>query len=161
MLQRGLPEEKQNRIIMAYLPVDVLVPFIFVLAIVWGGLEVAGIFKNKGVMAIISVVVAFFAISSSQTLSFLQQFLPLAVIIFILVFILSIIIKPFKTKEGFKIDYTLLAIVGVLVLVFLSTWDFRYFGNLIPGADNADILSGIGIVIFLLIIISAYKQKAG
>lgn len=140
------------------LPFDLAIAFIFVFAIVYGGLEVSKVFKNKGVMSVIALVIAFFAITSQITLNFLQEFLPIAVIIFIIVFIIAIIVKPFKSGGKFEIDFTLLAVVGVLILLLLASGFTIPSGNILPGLPTSDLLTAVGVIIVLLILVAAYKS---
>lgn len=146
---------------------DLLIPFFFILAIVWGALEVSGVFKNKGVKAIISLVIGFFAITNQQAVSFINQSLPFAVMFFVVIFFIGFITKPFigKKKEGGEgPDFTLLAIVGILILLFLASQGTDYLRTIFPGLSQFsqnDLLTGLGIIIVILILFSVYKRWGG
>jgi hypothetical protein len=136
---------------------DTLLPFFFILAIVWGALEVSDVFRNKAVKAIISLVIAFFAVSSGEVMAFLNQMFPFAILFFIAAFFLAFLLKPFRGGDK-KIDYTLLVIVLVLVLLFLAGQEHSLLQNFLPGWDAENVLYGIGIVFVLLILFSVYKN---
>ena len=130
-------------------------PFLFILAIVYGALEMSGVFKNKAVNAIIAIVISFFAISSSQFIEFIYSILPYAAILFVVVFFLGFITSPFRGKGREKkgMDYTLLAVVAGLVLIFLANQ---------PGILNlqdSNLITLIGFIIIIVIFYAAYKQK--
>ncbi len=130
-------------------------PFLFILAIVYGALEMSGVFKNKAVNAIIAIVISFFAISSSQFIEFIYSILPYAAILFVVVFFLGFITSPFRGKGREKkgMDYTLLAVVAGLVLIFLANQ---------PGILNlqdSNLITLIGFIIIIIIFYAAYKQK--
>ncbi len=130
-------------------------PFLFILAIVYGALEMSGVFRNKAVNAIIAIVISFFAISSSQFIEFIYSILPYAAILFVVVFFLGFITSPFRGKGREKkgMDYTLLAVVAGLVLIFLANQ---------PGILNlqdSNLITLIGFIIIIIIFYAAYKQK--
>lgn len=129
-------------------------PFFFMLAIVYGALEVSGVFKNKAVNALIAVIIAFFAISSAQFIEFVYNILPYAAILFVIVFFLGFLTSPFRKKEGKKeMDYTLLIVIAGLILIFLANQSSG-----ILDLQNSNIITLIGFAIILIIFYAAYKQ---
>jgi len=132
------------------------IPFLFVLAIVYGALDVSNVFKNKGAKGIIAIVIAFFAISSQELVDFINSILPFAVILFIIVFFIAFVMALFKEKEGKKgVDYTMLTIIAALVLIFLANELSVSFIDL----ENSNLITIIGFVFILLIFFAAYKQQ--
>lgn len=150
------------------LSLDFLIPFFFIFAIIYGALEVSGVFQNKAVKAIIAVALGFFAISNAQVVSFIHQVLPYAAIFFVVVFFIGFIAKPFKRKkEGgeqpVKRDpFLLLVVLGLLLIIFaqLGTPSSPFYPNIsstILGDET--VLWGIGIVIVLFMFYYAWSQS--
>ena len=142
------------------LGLEVLIPFLFVLAVVWGGLDVSRTFKNTAVKAIISLVIAFFAITSAAVIAFINQVLPAAVIFFIMVFFIAFIVKPFAGKGGGGMNFELLIIIIVLALLFLAN-STDYLRTIAPGLGSVtqeNILAAVAVILVLLIFYAAYKK---
>jgi peptidoglycan/LPS O-acetylase OafA/YrhL len=139
-----------------------MIPFLFVLAIVYGALEVSGIFKNKGVKAIISFALAFFAISSTTTLAFITGILPYAAIFFIAFFLLGFMLSFFKGKKGEggkdSRDWTLIAVVILLIAVFLTNYGYEWIETNLPMIDSENFVAVAGVVLILIILYAAYQR---
>ena len=137
------------------------IPFLFMLAVVFGALEIAAIFPNKKVNMLIAVVFALFGVSYSPATEFINQILPFAMIFFIVFFFLGFVIKV--AKKGVGKDYTLLMIIVGLVLLFLATQGPGFFENFMPGfqEQGSNILIIAGIVFIAVLLMSAYKMGAG
>ncbi|MBI4020993.1 MAG: hypothetical protein HY369_02010 [Candidatus Aenigmarchaeota archaeon] len=124
---------------MVAVELGAFLPFFLVLALVYGSLEVSGTFKNRGVKAILSVVLAFFAITTPAIVEFITAVMPYAAFFFIAFFFLGFVLSFFKEGEKGKKDYTLIAVVLVLVLVFLAsdkgldifTWDDSFLAMVV------------------------------
>jgi len=130
------------------------IPFFFMLAIVYGALEVSGLFKNKAVNMIIALVVAFFAAMTAQVAEIIFAILPYAIILFIVVFFLGFLRSLFSKKTGS--DYTLLLMIAILVLIFFSSQDLLSdLGLDILFTDT--VISIIGFIIIIIIFYAAYK----
>lgn len=142
---------------MTVITLTELLPFFLVLAIVYGALEFSGFTKNRGVITIISLVIAFFAVSSSQAVAFINSAMPYMAGLFILVFFLGFIKSFFKGTK----DWTLIIIILILVLVFLSSLGYDLVSNWSPGSwlSNENFFIIIGLVIFVLILYAAYSKK--
>jgi peptidoglycan/LPS O-acetylase OafA/YrhL len=141
-----------------------MVPFLFVLAIVYGALEVSGVFKNKGVKAIISFALAFFAISSATTLAFITGILPYAAIFFIAFFLLGFVLSFFKGKKGEgggPKDWTLIAVVILLVAVFLTNYGYGWIQTNLPMIDSENFVAAAGVILILIIFYAAYQRTKG
>jgi hypothetical protein len=141
-----------------------MIPFLFVLAVVYGALDFAEVFKKNSVKGIIALAMAFFAISSPPVISFIDSILPYAVILFIIVFFLAFLKKLVSRggkgggeKKPFK-DWSLLAIVVVLLAIFLADQGSGLLGTYLPSATTTELLYGAGLVLILLILYAAYKN---
>ncbi len=146
------------------LSLDFLIPFFFIFAIIYGALEVSGVFRNKAVKAIIAVALGFFAISNADVVSFIHQVLPFAAIFFIVVFFIGFIAKPFRGKGGGgeRDPLLLLVVLGLLLIVFaqLATPSSPFYSSIsstILGDQN--VLWGIGILILLFMFYYAWSQS--
>jgi len=144
------------------MPLDILstaIPFFFILAIVYGAIEVSGVFDNKRVGIIISVVIAFFTLTYEPLTLFINQMLPYAAIFFVIVFFLAFIFRPLKGEGGGKRDYTLIVVAGGLILLFLANYGYDALKELIPQFTNIDFLMAVGIVILIMVFYAAYKRE--
>ncbi len=142
--------------------ISLLVPFLFMLAIVYGALDIGGVFKNKRVNGLIAIVFAFFTLGYSPATEFINQIMPLAIIFFVAFFFLGFIIKAvtkgLKDETGKK-DFNLLIIILGLVLLLFATQGAEVIGRFLPGfeeqASNIMVISAV--VFILVILLSAYK----
>lgn len=132
--------------------IQTMLPFFFVLAVVYGALETAGVFSNRSLKAVISAVMAFFAISNAYVMGLIYSFLPYAAILFIAVFIFGFVKRSLGGKER---DNTLIVIIMTLFLLLLASFSI--------GAENiydrTEFLWLLGIIVFLAILYAAYKMK--
>lgn len=130
-----------------------LLSFFFVLAVVYGALEVSSVFKNNAVKAIIALVVSFFAASSQEAVNLISAILPYAIMLFIVFFFIGFVLKFFKKGEGGKeeVDYTLLIVILALGLIFVST------ENSFMKIDQNMLGVGVAVIIALLFY-AAYKR---
>jgi len=137
-----------------------VLPFFLVLAIVYGALEISGVFRNKAANMTIALVVAFFAITSAPTVAFIMQLLPYAAIFFVIVFLIGFIISFFRGK-GRGADLTLLAVVAVLLIIFFANQGYNILENLLPSSfpvTSENFTQIIGIVLVVAIFYAAYKK---
>jgi len=126
-----------------------ILPFFLVLAIVYGALDVGGVFKNKKINFLIATIFGFFSITSDVIVEFIYTILPYATIFFIVVFFLGFL----KNAISFgKRDYTLLMVCIGLLLLFLSTFEGIEIGE--------DIISLIVLVFIVLVFIAAFFMKS-
>ncbi|NIO23015.1 MAG: hypothetical protein GTN38_03245 [Candidatus Aenigmarchaeota archaeon] len=147
------------------LSIDFLIPFFFIFAIVYGALEISGVFKNKAVKAIIALALGFFAVSNADVVAFIHLVLPYAAIFFVVVFFIGFIAKPFKRKAGEpgrRDPFLLLVVLGLLLIIFaqLATPSSPFYPDIsstILGDET--VLWGIGIVIVIFMFYYAYSQS--
>ncbi|MCX6817271.1 MAG: hypothetical protein NTU57_00250 [Candidatus Aenigmarchaeota archaeon] len=140
---------------------EILLPFFLVLAIVYGALEVSKVFSNKGVKAIIAVVFAFFAIMNSQVVTFINSILPYAAMIFVVIFIAWILLKPLRgeNKDGKKKDPVLIIVILVLVMVLLARMQATDYLPENSILSNTNLIWVVGILVIGVILWKIYKMS--
>ena len=138
------------------LSTTVLIPFLFVFAIVFGVLEVAGVFKNRAVMAIIAFVIAFFAVTDTSFLNFLNTFLPVLIWVFVGLFILVAILRLLK-KEASE-DRAMTTVVGAVAMLIFITIGFLYVPE-VPVVGKQNFLILVGMFFLIFIFYNAAKAK--
>jgi len=145
------------------MPIDIIssvIPFLFVGAIVYGALEVSGVFANKNVKTIIAAVIALFSLTYEPLTLFINQILPYAAIFFIAVFFIAFLFKPFKSGGGEgKRDYTMIIVICGLVLIFLANSGYEMVRQWIPQLANSNYIVAIGVIIVVFILYAAYKKS--
>ena len=135
------------------------IPFFFILAIVYGALEVGGVFKNKGVKVIIALTIAAISITNAQVVEVINQYLPYAAVFFIAFFFLGFIAKVFKGEKGKTKDWTLIiVVVGLILIIFARQGDsFRDLFDRTPlSFENFIVL--VAIIVMALLFYAAYKK---
>lgn len=138
---------------------SVVIPFLFVLAVVYGALEVSDIFKRKQVKLIISLCFALVAMTTGFITEFIMGILPYAIMAFIAIFFVGFALSFFRGKGGEKgeRDYVLMAIVLILLLLFLTNYGIGFLEDYMPGISVEEFATGVGIVVILLVLYSVYK----
>lgn len=140
---------------MALFEVTLLLPFFFVLAIVYGALEVAKVFDNKAVKAIIAVVLAFFAVSNEQVVTFLMTFLPYIAIFFVIFFLAGFILSIVSGK--LKKDPLLAMAALVLVVIFLVSQESIDIFTI----ENENFLATLALLAIVLVLYVGYVMRGG
>lgn len=141
-----------------------MIPFLFVLAVVYGALDFSGVFNKNSVKGIISLAIALFALTSQFVIDFIYGVLPYAVILFIVVFFLAFLAKLFggRKKEGEKggeRDWSLIVIVVILVLIFLASQGTDLVSTFLPSMPVENLMYGVGLVLILLIFYAVYQAQ--
>ena len=131
------------------------IPFFFMLAVVFGALEVGGVFQNSGVKVIISLVIAFFAASFEPASAFVFSILPHATAFFIIVFFLGFVKKLF-TGQDKKIDWTMIAVLSILFLILLI--NIEPLTGIGLGGQATNLVYVIGFIAILMIFYAAYQK---
>jgi hypothetical protein len=141
-----------------------LIPFFFVLAVVYGSLEVSKVFESRGVKGIISLVIALFAITAPGLAAFIYQILPYAAAIFIVFFFVGFVMSFFREGEkGGKKDLTLPVIIAGLVLVFAAGQGADILSRWLPSMSfigNQNFIVAIIIIVILMVLYATYKAKS-
>jgi len=137
--------------------ISILIPFLFMLAIVYGALDVAGVFRNKRVNALIALVFAFFTLTYAPAIEFISQIMPYAIIFFVVFFFLGFVIKV--AKKGVDKDYNLLIIILGLVLLLFATQGPGLINNFLPGFEEqaSNIMMASAVAFIAVILLAAYK----
>jgi hypothetical protein len=133
-----------------------LIPFVFVLAIVFGVLELTKIFRNRAVNFLIAIAIAFFTISNATFVEILWSQFGIITAFFIIMFFITFTLKVFglrgpkvpgqekRTDEG-------LVVSGAILFLFLAL-GFMY-SNLIPTLPYVGAGSNLIILVVLILIL--------
>lgn len=137
-----------------FMTLEYLLPFMLVVAIVYGALETAGMFRNRAVKAILAVVLGFFSVMNYSVVQMINSFLPFAAIVFVFIFLAGYLKK--SLSGGRDKDNTLIIIVLGLGLLFVASLASSSGGfNLY---QYTDFLWLIGVVVVIAILYAAYKM---
>src|SRR4030042_696489 len=104
---------------------ETLRPFLLVVAVVYGGMETSGIFRNKAIKAVVSVVLGFFAVTNYYMVQFVNSVLPYVAIIFLLVFIVGF---AKRSLSGGEKDSTMMIVIVVLIMLLIDSIAKSYGG---------------------------------
>ena len=135
--------------------------FLLVFGVVFGMLVYSkiGDFSRK-INAVIALAFAFFAVVYEPLVLGLQQYMPIAIILFVVLFFVVFLKKIFEGKEGQTMNDTLpiAASLGILLLVFMVQGEG--IASFLPGGvDVNTMLWIIGIIFAVLIFYAAYSYK--
>lgn len=136
--------------------VEIAIPFFFVLAVVYGSLEVSNVFKKSSVKGMISLAIAAVTLTSEAVTVFVMDILPYAAILFVIFFILGFILNIFKGDDK-KVDFSLVAVIAALVLVFISTQQ-EFIENYVPWLSSENSVFIVAGILLLMIFYAAYKK---
>jgi hypothetical protein len=106
---------------------QIIVPFIFVLAVIFGSLRLVNVFNNKKVDFLIAIALAIFSITNDAFVSMLWSNFGTISIFFIVMFFILFVIQAFGLRD--------------------------------PNAKAQDKLLSLGVVLFLLIVISTTQTN--
>ena len=139
-----------------------MITFLFVLAVVFGGLELSGIFKkNRVISAIIAVAIALFATTNAPFADMLWNYLPGMTWVFVILFFAAFAMELFGLR-GNKADLGQNMIMAGAVLFILIMVGWKVVGNLnidipfIGGGDN--LLFGAGSLAILALFYAVMKM---
>lgn len=148
-------------------------PLLFMIAVIYGALEVSGVFRNRKVNAVVAVCIGTMSMTYQPLVEFIYTFMPYAAMVFIVFFLFGFVKKSmFGEKKGDKPrDWTLLIIVGGLLMVVLGWAGGEYDSMLgsiamIFGTNSENLMWIIGFIVFLGLLWFTYQkgfanQKAG
>jgi len=142
-----------------------LIPFLFVLAIVFGVLELKKVFRNRGVNFLVAISIAFFTITNSFFVSMLWAYFGSITAFFIIMFYLAFIFEIFGLRGGKdgKDNTSSIVIEGAMFFVLLSI-GFLFVDQIptLPVIGSGANLITIFLIIFVLSIFwSAFKIGNG
>lgn len=130
--------------------------FLFVFALLYGLLIYVKILP-KNASALISLVIAFFAVMYSPMVAFLYDVLPWAAVILVVLFFL-IFIKKLVIEEGVSADALPIAVTLAIMLLLVGIfWD--KIGFRIAGITSENMLWIVGIIIVILLFVAIYSHK--
>ena len=129
--------------------------FVLIFALVFGLLSYVNRF-NKAVNLMIAGVFGLFSVMYEPLVTGLQTFLPIAAIIFVVIFFLIILKSVFG--GGKEID-TFPMIVAIAILLILLGIFWPQIGFEIAGLNSTNVFWVLGIAVVVLIFILAYSQK--
>jgi hypothetical protein len=142
---------------------QILIPFLFVLAIVFGILDIIKMFgKNRAVNFLIALSIAFFSVTNSSFVNLLWSQFGTITSFFIIMFFIAFVLEVFGLKGGKGKEDDDIVIYGAILLIMLS-FGFAY-SNLIPsipyigGGSNFIVL--VAIILILVIFWRAFKIGA-
>lgn len=146
------------------LTTNFMIPFLFVLAIVFGVLQVASPIKNKAANLIIAVTISFFASSYQPFLTILWSYLPSITWLFIVMFFIVFMMEIFGIRGKKAAEPDKVIISGVVLLILLTVgWSVI---KLIPIevpliGSGENLILFFGIIFTLMVFWGAYKMGAG
>lgn len=136
-----------------------VLPFFFLLAIVYGAMEVGSPFKNKTVKLIISLAIAVFGATNEYAVATINQVMPFAAVFFVAVFFLKFITSFFDEKK--PKDWTLAMIMTGIILMLVMRFGDQFSGELgfLP-VSYQNIIGIFIVVVFVVFLYMAYKKGA-
>ena len=138
-----------------------LIPFLFILAVVFGAVNVANVFKNRGVNFLVSLALAFFGASNQAFVQFLWSQFGSITIFFIAMFFIIFVLEAFgvrgKKEKGDGADALVINVAILFVLLSIGYLYIDVFPSLpiIGGGENLMLL--VFVVLMIVIFWSAYK----
>lgn len=142
-------------------PDQTLVLFFFVLAIIFGILEITRIFKNKAVNFIIAFALAFFAVNNASFVQFIVPQFGLISAFFIIMFFIAFVLEVFGLrgpKSGKPAEERM--IINGAILLLLMVFGFMN-ASLIPElpyiGSGTNLIVLVALIIILVIFWLAFK----
>lgn len=142
---------------------QVLIPFLFVLAVVFGAVEASNVFRNKGVNFLVSLALAFFAASNESFIQFLWSQFGSISIFFIAMFFIIFTLEAFGVRKGQQgKDSSDALVVNGAILFLLFSIGYLFAGSfpslpIVGGGQNLMLL--LFIVFIIVIFWFAYKTE--
>ena len=128
---------------------EFFIPFLFVMAVVFGVLEVTNVFRNRGVNIVVALALSFFAASNSTFIGILWNYFGSIAVFFIAMFFITFVFEVFglrRSGRGGSSDAIL--INGVILFVLLSI-GYLYI-DLIPAIPIVG--GGQNLILFLAVV---------
>ncbi len=136
--------------------------FLFVFAIIYAIFVYSKLFsESRNAAVLISLVIAFFAVAYSPFVEYMQNYMPIAALLLVIVFFAVLVKKLFfEGKEGGqkaeKDAVPAMVVLAVLLIVLGLLWSKLALS--LPGISSESLLWIIGIFVIILIFIAAYKH---
>lgn len=138
-----------------------LIPFLFVLAVVFGAVNASNVFRNRGVNFLVSLALAFFAASNTSFIQFLWSQFGSISIFFIAMFFIIFTLEAFGVRKGQPgKDSSDALVVNGAILFLLFSIGYLFIGSfptlpVVGGGQNLLLL--LFIVFMVVIFWFAYK----
>jgi hypothetical protein len=140
-----------------------LIPFLFVLAIVFGVLELTKVFRNRGVNFLVALAIAFFTISNAAFINMLWSYFGSITTFFIIMFFIAFVFEVFGLRRGQRQPTSSIIINGGILFILLSI-GFLYASYIpeLPFVGGGQNLVFLFIIIFILVIFwAAFRIGSG
>ena len=131
-----------------------ILPFVFVLAVVYGLLSMVDVFKKKSVNFLIALVFAFFAAGYQPFVT--SFFINLGIVLwgFLIIFTIAFLLEAIgiRGKKAKRKPDVSVSIAGVVVLL-LVTVGFAYMSEInipIIGTENFMVILGLFLLFFMI-----------
>ena len=141
-----------------------LIPFLFVLAIIFGVLELTKIFQNRGVNFLVALAIAFFTITNTAFVDMLWSYFGGITTLFIIMFFIAFIFEVFGLRKPGQHQPTSSIIINGGILFILLSIGFLYANQIpeLPFLGGGQNLIFLFIIIFILVIFwSAFRIGKG
>jgi len=141
-----------------------LISFLFVFAIVFGALQIANVFKNKAVHAIMGLAIALFATMYPPFLATLWSYLPNVTWFFIIMFFIAFVmeIMGFRKKKPQALEGLVIQTGVLLVLLSLGYVISRNYPVEIPIIGSTEnLIFLVGFISIISIFMSVLKLDIG
>jgi len=146
-----------------------ILPFIFVLAVVYGMLSIVNIFKKEGrpmnsVNFLIALVFAFFAAGYQPFVNIFFEEMGIVLWAFIILFFIGFILEAvgLRRKKVPKGKEDVPIMMGGIIILMLATGGFAYISEMeIPVIGTTNFMIIIGLILLLTIFYYAYELGKG
>lgn len=139
--------------------ITITLPFFFILVVVYGALEVSGIFKKRSIKALVSVLIAIFTVTNETVIFIINSYLPYTAFFFIVFFFLGFLYTIIKRGE--RGDPVLLAIIFSLILIFLVSEGYNIIKSILPSHISLEnFLTILGLMVIIFILLAVYRAKS-
>ncbi|OGI12414.1 hypothetical protein A3K64_01115 [Candidatus Micrarchaeota archaeon RBG_16_36_9] len=135
---------------------QILIPFLFVLAITFGSIEITKIFRNKAVNLLISISLAIFAVSNDSFVQLLWSQFGNISVFFIAMFFIVFIIKVFSgfgKKERQNIHDEIMIYGAILFALLVMSYLFIDLLPVIPVIGGG---KDIMLIVFIFLMIAIF-----
>lgn len=136
-------------------------PFLFVIAVIYGLLSLVDVFKKKSVNFIISLVFALFAAGYQPFVNFFFLNFGNVLWSFVILFFVAFIFKALGLTGKRKIPpgkENVPMVIATIIIIFLAAFGFAYIKELkIPVIGTENFLVVLGLVLLVIIFYYAYE----
>jgi len=139
--------------------IHILAPLVFIFAVVYGSLDISGVFKNRqGVNVVIALIIAIVSVSNKNVVELLWKYMPIASVVFAIAFILGFIwklvknlatdVNDLKSKNAMNKDQ-FYGMMGVILFMILIGLQSDTITNIVKGfgIDKTTMIFIVGVII--------------